>query len=437
TDCPPRGRLSATRARLRGRRLESAQPGVVTCSRISIMVPRTRARLLLLALLLCVARKSDAQTPAGGRYLIAWAADADHKESDFLAVLDADPNSPVYGSILTTLPVGAVGTHPHHTEHRMPADNILFANGFMASKTFTVDFTDPLKPALVAAFDSAGPYTFPHTFERLPNGNVLSTFQTTGQGNAAPGGLVELDNEGRQVRAGSAANAVEDVRPYSLTILPEIDRVVSTSTDMKGEVETRGIQIWRLSDLSLLHTLLLPDGPRGNEGMTPGEPRIAPDGSVLITTFRCGMYRVTGLSSDTPDVKLVHTYPYVSGYECAVPVTIGKYVVQTVPAINGLIAMDVSDPAHPVEANRISFGPGAHPHWIAASDDGLRIVVMGYRALNGRLLMLDFDPDTGRMTLDTRFGDPDSIFPGVSMLRDEWPHGTTRDAIPHGVVFSH
>jgi hypothetical protein len=62
---------------------------------------------------------------------------------------------------------------------------------------------------------------------------------------------------------------------------------------------------------------------------------------------------------------------------------------------------------------------------------------MGYRALNGRLLMLDFDPDTGRMTLDTRFGDPDSIFPGVSMLRDEWPHGTSRDAIPHGVVFSH
>lgn len=377
------------------------------------------------------------QNASGGRYLIAWAADGDHKESDFLAVLDADPESPGYGSVLTTLPVGAVGTHPHHTEHRMPDGNILFANGFMASKTLIADFSDPLSPVLVASFDSAGSYTFPHSFERLPNGNVLSTFQTSGRGNKAPGGLVELDNAGRMVRASSASNAVEDVRPYSLVILPEIDRVVSTSTDMKGEVDTRGVQIWRLSDLSLLHTLALPDGARGSEGQTPGEPRAAPDGSVLVTTFRCGMYRVSGVSGDTPEVKLVHTYPYVSGYECAVPVPVGKYLVQTVPAINGLIAMDVSDAAHPIEVSRISFGPGAHPHWIAASDDGRRIVVMGYRALNGRLLMLDFDPDTGRMSLDSRFGDPASIFPGVSMLRDEWPHGMSRDAIPHGVVFSH
>ncbi|HEX9659095.1 MAG TPA: selenium-binding protein SBP56-related protein [Rhodothermales bacterium] len=397
----------------------------------------TTLSVILTAVLSLTAHSVQSQTPAGGRYLFAWAGDSNEKESDFMAVLDADPESETYGIVLATLPVGAVGTDPHHTEHRMPDDNLLFANGHTASKTFVVDFNDPLSPKLVASFDSAGPYTHPHTFERLPNGNILSTFQTTGHGNKLPGGLVELDTEGRMVRGSPAANEVEDVRPYSLAILPEIDRVVSTSTDMMGEVDTRAVQIWRLSDLGLLHTLLLPDGPRGDEGMTPGEPRTAPDGSVLLTTFRCGMYRVTGLTSDTPEVKLVHTYPYVSGYECAVPVTIGNYVVQTVPAINGLIAMDVSDPAHPVEANRISFGPGAHPHWIAASDEGLRIVVMGYRALNGRLLMVDFDPDTGRMTLDTRFGDPDSIFPGVSMLRDEWPHGTSRDAIPHGVVFSH
>ncbi|MGA7306254.1 MAG: selenium-binding protein SBP56-related protein, partial [Rhodothermales bacterium] len=337
-------------------------------------------------IMLCLSLVFIAVSPArlaraqdvGGRYLFAWAADADGKDSDFLAVLDSDPQSETYGNVLATLPVGAVGTGPHHTEHSMPAGNVLFANGFSASKTFTIDLNDPLHPKLVASFDSAGAYTFPHTFQRLPNGHVLSTFQSTGQGNLAPGGLVELDDHGQAMRTASAKTEVEDVRPYSLVILPDVDRVVSTSTDMKGEVVTRGIQIWRLSDLSLLHTLQLSDGPRPDEGQFPGEPRMAPDGSVLVTTFHCGMYRVTGITGDAPEVNLVYTFSYVSGYECAVPVTIGKYVVQTVPAINGLMALDVSDPAHPSEAARISFGPGAHPHWIARSDDGLRIVVMGY-----------------------------------------------------------
>ncbi len=393
-------------------------------------------RSVFLSLLLLAASCVEAQ-PTGGRYVFAWAGDSDGKDSDFLAVVDASPESETFGQILTTLAVGAMETGPHHTEHRMPKGNLLFANGFKGSKTFVFDLNDPLSPKIFASFDSAGSYTFPHTFERLPNGNVLATFQTIGQGNGHSGGLVELDDSGHQIRSSPAESSVENVRPYSLVILPEIDRVVSTSTDMKGEVVTRGIQIWRLSDLRLLHTLLLPDGHRGSEGATPGEPRRAPDGSVVVTTFRCGMYRISDVATDHPQVALVHTYPYVSGYECALPVTIGQYVVQTVPAINGLVAMDLSDPMHPVEASRITFGPGAHPHWIAASDDGRRIVMTGYRALNGRLFLIDFDRETAEMTLVERFRDSDSIFPGVSFLRDEWPHGTTRDAIPHGVVFGH
>jgi hypothetical protein len=50
--------------------------------------------------------------------------------------------------------------------------------------------------------------------------------------------------------------------------------------------------------------------------------------------------------------------------------------------------------------------------------------------------MVDFDPENGTMSLDESFRDPGSIMPGVSFLRDDWPHGITRDAIPHGVVFS-
>jgi hypothetical protein len=43
---------------------------------------------------------------ADSPYLFVWAADADKQDSDFLAVLDADPKSSTYGEVLTTIEVG-------------------------------------------------------------------------------------------------------------------------------------------------------------------------------------------------------------------------------------------------------------------------------------------------------------------------------------------
>lgn len=39
--------------------------------------------------------------------------DADKRESDFLAVLDVDRQSPTYTEVIATLPIGAVGTLPN------------------------------------------------------------------------------------------------------------------------------------------------------------------------------------------------------------------------------------------------------------------------------------------------------------------------------------
>jgi len=68
-------------------------------------------------------------------YLFVWAGDKDDKASDFLGVIDADPASAAYGSVVASLPTGDSGTHPHHTEHVMPATRHLLANGFHAGKT--------------------------------------------------------------------------------------------------------------------------------------------------------------------------------------------------------------------------------------------------------------------------------------------------------------
>ena len=121
--------------------------------------------------------------------LYVGAFDTNQEASDFLTVLDADRGASTYGVILDTLPVGLVGG-AHHTEHRMPDGNILFANAFSAGTTFLFDVTRPRSPAVLSSFVERGAYTFLHSSERLQNGNVLATFQNHGDGNLEPGGLV-------------------------------------------------------------------------------------------------------------------------------------------------------------------------------------------------------------------------------------------------------
>ena len=108
-------------------------------------------------------------TPPGSRYVFLWAGDADKTSSDFLAVVDADPRSATYASVVATLPVAAMGTRPHHTEYAMPAGGFLWANGFDASKTFIFDLRHPDRPALARTFGDPLPYGHPHSYARLPN----------------------------------------------------------------------------------------------------------------------------------------------------------------------------------------------------------------------------------------------------------------------------
>ena len=50
---------------------------------------------------------------SGEPYLLVWAGDADRQNSDFVAVLDADPTSPAYGKVLRTYPVRSRGNRAH------------------------------------------------------------------------------------------------------------------------------------------------------------------------------------------------------------------------------------------------------------------------------------------------------------------------------------
>jgi len=396
------------------------------------------------------------------QFLYVWAADQDYRDSDFLAVIDANVESASYGNVLRTVPVGKA-VHAHHTEHRMPDDSQLFVNGFYFGETYIVDLSDPLKPELKTSFTDRGQFSYPHSFERLPNGNVLATFQT-GRVNRRPmadlegrpflsvmpmfrasrgdtfttGGLVELTPKGELVRSQSGAiPEFPEILPYSLAIVAEADRVVTTTSDMWGERQADSIQIWRLSDLSVLHTLRLPPGPRGDENKRPAEARVLADGeTVLVNTFSCGLYEVRDLASPSPSIRHIDTLVAemidASGMSCALPVTLGNFWVNTVPQRNGLVAYDVRDTANVKEVGYVDLGQGLLPHWISLEPDHERIVVTGYGPRMNEVVMVRIDQETGALVIDAEFGHEGKI----TFERGDWPHGPTGPAVPHGAVFS-
>lgn len=373
-------------------------------------------------------------------YLYVWTAALDTAGGpDFLAVFDVRPAAGRYGKLITTVPVPGRGNGPHHTEHEMGTDNRLFANGFKTGQSFIFDLTNPAAPRIAKQFGDVAGMMHPHSFLRLPNGNRLATFQMQhdAQG-TAPGGLAEITPSGAVVRTSSANLPGVDrkIRPYSALLLPAVDRIVTTTSDMDRVDSTRTIQIWRMGDLKLLHTMELPNGP-DNQGYNSAEPRLLADGkTVVVSTFNCGLYIVDGVATGAPSARLVNTFPRKEGTACAVPTVAGKYYLVTVPAWSAIVSLDMSDPSHPREVSRLTFGDDDVPHWISLEPNMQRVVMTGYRSLKTRVIIARFDATTGALTLDERFREEGSNEAGFRFENRAYPHGAKGDAVPHGAVFS-
>lgn len=373
---------------------------------------------------------------AGSGHLFVWAGDKDKKDSDFLAVIDVKASSPTYGEVVATLPIGATGTMPHHTEYEFPEGGMLFADGWLGSLTSLIDLRDPRQPKLATQFKAIGEYAYPHSYVRTDGGNALVTVQGMNGVYGAPGGLAELAPDGevlRTVSAKTAETAEKLTWPYSLAVVPGKDRAVVALAEMgmpgKPYVTNNQVQVWSVSDLKVVATVDLP-AVDGGYNIDPAEPRAMADGSVYVGTFTCGVWRIEDVTEAAPKPTLVHTFP--GGTEahnaCAVPVVVGKYYVQTVPEINGLIALDVSDPAKPVEASRIVFHPRfSMPHWVAADRKSNRLVATGNDL--SWALVVKLDTETGVMTVD------EALPGGVNFDRRSWPHGETGAAVVHGALF--
>jgi selenium-binding protein 1 len=165
--------------------------------------------------------------PAGQHesLLYVWTSDADQKDPDFLATIDANPTSPTYGKIIATTPTSAPANEAHHFGYTVNTDRV-FAGGLFSNRLFIYDVaSDPRHPKLIKTVPdlaaSTG-YSGPHTFYAVPGGVLIAMLGSKDGG--APGALVQLDNDGNFVKAMAAPNYM-----YDVGIKPELNLIVTSS----------------------------------------------------------------------------------------------------------------------------------------------------------------------------------------------------------------
>src|SRR5688572_19123508 len=95
---------------------------------------------------------------ASDHYLFAWTGDQKKEGNDFLAVIDANPDSASYGKLVASVGTDQKTVRIHHTEYVMPASGMLFANDHDVGRTFIFDVNDPLHPKVASSFSDLAGY---------------------------------------------------------------------------------------------------------------------------------------------------------------------------------------------------------------------------------------------------------------------------------------
>ena len=363
--------------------------------------------------------------------------------SDFIAVIDVDSTSATYAQVLRVLPTGASGSMPHHTEMVMPDSGWPFAaNAHLIDATYLVDVRNGATPVIAGTIDSVPGVRRPHSFARLPNGDLLGTYQYgngTVPGN--PGALARFTREGRLVKTTSSVDAAfagQELRTYSLDVSPTTDLVLTTSVPMDPAETTSAdvAQLWRLSDLSLLRTLPLAPSVGDSSSRYPFEVRFLTDGrSALLNTYYCGFYLLSDLGGATPRVEPVLALSHPQHIGCAVPLLIGRWWIMPVASTREFIVYDVSNPRQLRRVGALAADSTFEPHWISR-DPGSDRLVMTAEGPKPAVRLARFDTATGRLTWDTSFRERAGAPLGVAFDRTTWPGSASGRAAPHGALFS-
>ncbi len=422
---------------------------------------RITATAACAALFACAAPSDEAQAPSGAEspYLFLFAGDQDEADSDFLAVIDLQPESPDFGQAIATTPIGKKASMPHHMEYvAPPAGEPIFMNAHHHEMSMLVDVSDPRAPRVAKSFDPPTPLRYPHDYSRTPTGSRLVGFlrsegpspdpsETVMPGNH--GGIAEYSAEGVLLRAVSAdaVNSSKSIRPYAFAFLQDIDRFVVTSAPMMEDSWADVVQIYRYSDFALLKTIDLPPGRMADGREIEGSqnagfgPRVLPDGSVFFNAYGCAFYRLTDIASENPRLDTVFTLetPEPPGPgrirgACGVPVVFGSYWIMPVGQLHAVIVLDIADPSAPREVFRLPTPQTFNPHWLARDPRSNRLVLGAELGGEKGFYLLRFDAEAGRLSFDPVLKD-DGQTGYLSLENKSWPHGPSGPAWGHAALF--
>jgi hypothetical protein len=409
-------------------------------------------------------------------YLVVWAGDADRKDSDFLAVVNANPSSRKYGHVIATVPVKSRGNEPQELNDTFRYDGRVFATGVLTNRVFIFDLADPEAPRLGGVTDLSGRrYWAPRGIASLPNGHVVVACpdranhvglprEVTG----APGGLVELDANGRVVReitAGSDDSRGFVVAPSGIATAPGARKLVTTSHAHGYAASARGepvpgitVQLWKPSDVSLRATVVLDAGPRGEENLGPLTVRgMRRQPIVYVNTHEGGaLYVSDSAGIDDTAFRLAFDFGADSFPVGAAVTPNDRYYVTALSGKQQVVMLDLAEPLRPrlVSSVRLDRDPDPEgktgrrprtggPGGLAMASDGSRIAVADYtvevptyrRDGDHRLYMLRIDTETGQLRVDNAFRDESTGEIGLDFDRAKWPHGATGPARPRGLLF--
>jgi selenium-binding protein 1 len=139
-------------------------------------------------------------------YVIALYGGAAARKPDYLATVDADPDSKTYGQVAHRLPMPNVGDELHHFGWNICSSchgdtkrdrRYLIIPGLKSSRIHVVDAADPKRPKMHKVIEpdevkKKADLSAPHTVHCLPDGQVMISMLGDAEGNG-PGGFLLLD----------------------------------------------------------------------------------------------------------------------------------------------------------------------------------------------------------------------------------------------------
>lgn len=169
--------------------------------------------------------------------LYVWTRDGDGRQSDFISVVDVDPESDSYGEVVATAPANAEATEAHHFGYTVDADRI-FGGGLFSNQLFVYDVEiDPVNPELMSTVDlDPTGYSGPHTMYAVPGGVLLAMLGAVDGG--GPGALVLVDDDGTFQEAWPVV--YPEGQPgymYDVGVKPEMNLMISSSWAHPGHIK--------------------------------------------------------------------------------------------------------------------------------------------------------------------------------------------------------